>query len=261
MVRSIGALLLVMLCACSDSGGMPLEDAGGDAVVMDASDGAVVDGSMDAAPDAPACACSGVSTCCDGCMPRNLNVDCEDALICTRSRCSAAGACVSTGVPITCASPAEPECQAAMCSAPGGCATTHIREGMSCSDDNAGTGNDHCVSGACVGTVCQCSSGPCCDGCFFRPASFACIDDGPITATCTGPDFYGGLCPGVSRIHLQYGDRFCTGASSACTGTKVPSAVTTDGPCEPGGSNPEMPNVCRVDAGDPLGARCAFWCE
>lgn len=260
MHRSSFALLLLVVCACS--GGEPSEDATADGAV-DASSDAAKDASLDAgdaATDAPSCVCTGVSTCCDGCMPRNANADCADALVCTSSACNILGVCVSTGVPVMCTPPAEPECQMRSCAEPSGCATANIREGMSCSDDNAQTYNDHCASGACVGTACECSSGACCDGCHFRAATFKCIDNGPVSATCSGMDVYGGLCSGLHRVTHQLGDRWCTGASSTCSGTIVTNPSTVSYPCEPDGMNMAHPTVCRTDASDPLGARCAMWC-
>jgi hypothetical protein len=256
----IGVLFLVLAAACS-GGEMPDMDAGDGSA--DASSDAQMDAMADAAPDAPTCTCAGVSTCCDGCLPRNVGADCVDALVCTTSACNIAGVCVSTGVPVSCPAPAEPECQASACSSPGGCATSSIREGMSCSDDNAQTYDDHCASGACVGTACECASGPCCDGCHFRANTYQCVTNGPVSATCTNTSTYGGACVGTSRVNVQYGNRFCTGAASACTGTidVPPGSMTVNSPCEPAGPDWNMPNVCRTDAGDPLGARCDYWCE
>ena len=137
----------------------------------------------------------------------------------------------------------------------------HIREGLACNDDNPATYDEHCSSGACVGTACECSSGPCCDGCHFRANTFKCIDDGHVRATCTGTDVYGGLCSGMNTIHYRIGDRFCTGSSAACTSTSVEGPSSSFVPCEPTGENWDHPTVCRTDASDPLGARCAMWCE
>lgn len=58
---------------------------------------------------------------------------------------------------------------------------TPINEGKSC-----GTGKV-CRSGNCV--PCQCTSGPCCDGCNYRPTSYVCraaSGDCDIAETCTG---------------------------------------------------------------------------
>jgi hypothetical protein len=265
------AILLPLLIACSDGSQAmdaaidAADDATDGAVAMDASVDATIEAgpdAADAAPDAPPCTCSGVSTCCDGCMPRNMGMTCVDALVCTGSSCGAAGTCVSTGVPVTCTPPAEPECQLAACADPGGCATTNIRQGMGCSDDNAGTYNDTCNNGACVGTPCECSSGPCCDGCHFRANTHICEDDVAIAGDCDGPyDQVTASCGGTPSIILTMGDRYCSGSSSQCSGGTVANGITVHGFCtqvqdDGMGSMPSNPLRCMPEPGSPLGERC-----
>lgn len=111
-------------------------------------------------------------------------------------------------------------------------------------------------------SACECLSGPCCDGCMFRSAAHRCITNAPVTASCSGVNVYGGLCTGTNTVTQNNGDRYCPGNASTCTGTiDIPSGSSSLAiPCEPGGSDWDHPTVCRPDAVDPLGARCAMWC-
>lgn len=112
-------------------------------------------------PDA-GCACSGVSECCDGCMPISGE----------------------------------------------------------CSSPISGTGGDAaCMDGECIGEPCECDSGPCCDGCFFRPATYQCATGVIYEASCwTLSDACSGYSP---RIEERVGNQFCEGASAECDGEIV----------------------------------------
>lgn len=271
MFRLVPVALFVLV-ACSDGPG-PSIDAGGDGsadAATDAHDAAPVDASDanvdDASDAAPACTCAGVSTCCDGCHPRNGGMQCDDGLACkTSSTCQATGVC-GAGATVTCSTPAEPQCQAATCTEPGGCATASINEGWECNDGNAATYADLCTGGACVGTPCECSSGPCCDGCHIRDTSHKCLEDGPVAAECYGAVTQVTVsCSGHTNIRFTVGDRFCDGTSTACTGAAVPTATTIQGTCaviDPDGmpGSAVNPLICQPDGSDILGARCRRWC-
>ncbi len=265
-------LCLALIVGCSSRGVVadsgPDADSGdmadaSDSAMVDASDSSVVDSAADVA-EASVCVCVGVTPCCDGCLARNLGIQCDDGLACTTgSTCGAAGAC-GTGSAVSCAPPSEPECQSAMCAEPGGCATTNIREGMVCSDDNTQTYDDHCASGACVGTACECSTGTCCDGCHFRTPSFKCLDDGPIEGTCTGAfDQVTPTCGGTPSVSLRIGDRFCSATSSVCNGSAVPDPgdVYMNGTCYallPDGSPHDANNPlrCMASGSSTIGVTC-----
>lgn len=270
-MRFIGILVLACsLSACSD-GLFVVVDGGPDVALGDASEDADVlpdavtpDATPDAQPDGDACVCVGVTPCCDGCLARNVGVACDDGLACASdSTCSADGMCAG-GDPVACPPPAVPACQAAACSEPGGCATTSIREGLACDDGNAATYDDVCSGGACVGTPCECApgSGPCCDGCHIRPASFKCVDHGPIEARCTGAyDIVIPNCGGTPSVELTIGDRYCSGSSVACNGAAVSADEYTSGTCgqlmdDGMGSMPTNPLRCMPVAGSPLVNEC-----
>lgn len=93
-----------------------------------------------------------------------------------------------------------------------------MNEGGTCTAPIPGTGGAAtCVAGSCVGETCECSSGPCCDGCFLRPATEVCQADIVYDSHCESPS---AACPGYSaRISESFGDRYCSGTSSACDGS------------------------------------------
>ena len=83
---------------------------------------------------------------------------------------------------------------------------------------------------------CECSSGACCDGCYFRPSTYACITNDVVSAVCESSTSGNGTC-GTSkwRIKETFGDRFCNGWSASCSGTIVPRATAAiiSRPCSP----------------------------
>lgn len=73
------------------------------------------------------------------------------------------------------------------------------------------------------GAACECSSGPCCDGCHLRPATYACSV--VITSGCTGNS----LCQGRGRVAEVGTDTvYCTGLSESCAATAITTITTTD---------------------------------
>lgn len=70
--------------------------------------------------------------------------------------------------------------------------------------------------------MCECSSGPCCDGCMFRSVDVVCSDRWR-KVTCTA---------GVTGQVIHY-DQYCSGASSACDGSRKENR-TREIDCSPG---------------------------
>ncbi len=166
--------------AASDSrGDSGPRDSGTDSGPKDSGTDSGYDAGHDAGHDAgPACTCSGASTCCDGCLPRNLGMSCDDGQTCSAtSTCDAAGACVFATS--SCSVP-TPACQAPACIEGAGCgAPTNINQGGDCDDGNANTYADKCSSGACAGTPTECSTNN--GGCGVGET---CVGHDPAPATC-----------------------------------------------------------------------------
>lgn len=253
------------MCACE--AGRP--DLGPDD--MDVSDLPLDQGQDD---EGTACTCSSVSTCCDGCQPRNALAWCHGGGD-QYGRCGTTGGCNlgAPGAPVTCAADAchsvddsaLPSCVLVpannggacndgnattfgdTCDASGGCAGTTCvssppcisrswngsscvstpQTGTSCDDGNVSTYDDECqATGTCAGTPCECTSGPCCDGCFFRGTGHVCEAGRVVQTACgegTGPS-----C-GLRSVFSQLADVHCSGATTACNGSVVnrPGTVTT----------------------------------
>jgi iron(II)-dependent oxidoreductase len=72
---------------------------------------------------------------------------------------------------------------------------------------------------------CDCASGPCCDGCHFRPSTTVCATAAESTAVCSGS----GCGADVREI---VSDRHCPGEASTCSGELVarPSTLKEDCP-------------------------------
>ena len=80
---------------------------------------------------------------------------------------------------------------------------------MGCPDGcvDAGPGNnDYCDN-----APCQCNSGECCDGCYFRPSSHVCDPGVDVQYGCIG-----GGCG--ADVGVQTRDRYCSGGAAACDG-------------------------------------------
>lgn len=73
------------------------------------------------------------------------------------------------------------------------------------------------------GPVCECSAGPCCDGCHYRPTDYACQEtvtsDCSVNATCQGQKRFATVS--TARI-------FCSGSDTACNLPAVQEVVQTD---------------------------------
>lgn len=105
-------------------------------------------------------------------------------------------------------------------------------------------------------SMCACSSGPCCDGCGFRPASYVCAITHPFPSSCAGSSTF---CGGKARrLDLIENEVHCSGSGSACNGATVDTSRSID--CyEPTPGNFEQYGVCMPPAGE-LPARCALNC-
>ena len=106
-----------------------------------------------------------------------------------------------------------------------------LNAGADCNDGDATTHTDLCQSdGACRGTPCECTSGPCCDGCFFRGTDHVCEAMRPALSACSSG---AGEC-GQRGIETRHVSVSCSGASASCDGAEeavLGSIVTT---CETG---------------------------
>lgn len=105
--------------------------------------------------------------------------------------------------------------------------------GEDCDDGNVTTHTDVCgADGVCRGTACECTSGPCCDGCFLRDAGHVCDPMRFVNAECQDFTGCGG---GGSIVRRHYRQATCTGVSDACDGpfnnvyTSVPESCSSMG--------------------------------
>ena len=109
--------------------------------------------------------------------------------------------------------------------------------------DNLGAKKQECGAGACMNTsgqtaeceICECDVGVCCDGCNYRPANYVCDNDAQSEYACPW-----GTDPG-DEVGLRTRDRYCSGASSSCTGSysawsgwSVADFCSNAEVCEPG---------------------------
>jgi len=97
---------------------------------------------------------------------------------------------------------------------------TNRNEGKPC-----GT-NGVCLSGTC--TACQCSSGPCCDGCLYRSSGYKCADDITTEYGCPFGTALG------SDTYVRHQDQYCSGSSASCTGTLTWDNWTISKDCNAG---------------------------
>jgi|GEM_PF-952039 len=93
-------------------------------------------------------------------------------------------------------------------------------------------------------TTCDCSTGPCCDGCHYRSTDTVCAPAAATTTVCDGS----GCGANVREI---VSDRHCPGNGSSCTGNLValPSALKQDCPAykecsEAGGAHCVASDTC-----------------
>jgi hypothetical protein len=73
------------------------------------------------------------------------------------------------------------------------------------------------------GPTCACSTGACCDGCNFRPASYVCQDI--VSSGCTGDS----LCSMKPRVaHVAHNLMYCSGSGASCLGVQMSTNAMTD---------------------------------
>ncbi len=102
-----------------------------------------------------------------------------------------------------------------------------------------------------AGPDCECSSGPCCDGCSFRPVTHRCATEVVYSSRCTNPSE---ACPGYhDRISEDFGDIYCPGDAATCTG-EIDHVRTVSRSCWSSSS----PFFCSGPEGD---AACDHSCE
>lgn len=90
-----------------------------------------------------------------------------------------------------CAGVATGACEFAVC-AENKCVIVDREDNAPCDDGNAGTGDDKCNGGLCVGTACTCTTTSiCCDGCLPHTDGKACTED---DIDCTDDVCFGGIC-------------------------------------------------------------------
>lgn len=71
-----------------------------------------------------------------------------------------------------------------------------------------------------TGPTCECSSGPCCDGCHFRPATHVCEAERVTAASCGAAQHPTPACQsGKYYAYRTVADVYCSGSSSACDGS------------------------------------------
>lgn len=70
--------------------------------------------------------------------------------------------------------------------------------------------------------ACECSSGPCCDGCMFKGADVACTDRWTKM-----------VCEGTSAGNVTVYNRYCDGLSAECEG-RLEERYTLPRDCSPG---------------------------
>ena len=192
------------------------------------------------------CTCTGISACCDGCLPVNEGGECDDGDSCTKDDQCVAGFCVGTAY--SCVD--GPDCTDDVCGGDGSCdnplqtgwcliegecfedgdfdptegcrvcdaaktalAWTPLPDQSPCDDGDPGTGGDQCLEVTCTGTPCNCQGeNDCCGGCLALNESGPC-DDGEA---CTKDDqCTAGTCVGTSYVCLpdaiQCTDDLCDG--------------------------------------------------
>lgn len=131
-----------------------------------------------------------------------------------------------------------------------------INEGATCDSPRPGTGGDTgtCLGGRCEGAPCECSSGPCCDGCLYRPTDYVCERDRIYATRCVPTGIT--ACPGYSpSIEESFGNVHCPGDASTCTG-EIEHVRHGGHSCW----TMENPIYCVEDSPEPLAAHCAHAC-
>lgn len=143
------------------------------------------------------------------------------------------------------------------CNVPSACCDGCLaqNEGGACTNPIPGTGGEAtCADGSCVGQPCACSSGPCCDGCFFRPATYQCATDVLYASRCV--TIGETACPGYTdRISESFGNQFCQGDRPDCTGS-IEHVRDVSRLCW----TMDNPIFCVEDSAPPIAAHCAHTC-
>lgn len=107
-------------------------------------------------------------------------------------------------------------------------------------------------AGAAGAAPCECTSGPCCDGCHFRPRSTVCDEDQVAETQCvrsTTPNFL--VCgSNVTRVEESVQRQFCSGSSAQCDG---PTYHKADRRVE----CPDATPICVSNGEGPTAAACA----
>lgn len=120
-------------------------------------------------------------------------------------------------------------------------------------DEDSGAPRDDSGAGGSVG--CECTSGPCCDGCSFRPFGFLCSKDEVYESACVqGTPVEQRACPALPfRMRLEHQNVFCSGDAAACSGRAVHSKESFP-PCQNG-------SYCHEDSDAAISAACRPGCE
>jgi hypothetical protein len=167
-----------------------------------------------------------------GCTHVANSAGCSDGDECSSGDHCENGTCISTGN-VNCDD--KNPCTDDLCTPAGGCA--HINNGAPCSDQNACTVNDECVSGLCKpGASLACNDGnPCTDdscdqalGCLYAANTQACDDGNACTLndTCKG-----GACKSVIALDCD-DDNVCT--TDTCTPAQGCVHALNTAPCDDG---------------------------
>ncbi len=95
--------------------------------------------------------------------------------------------------------------------------------GSDCTECDEGYEKDE--SGNC-NEICECTTGPCCDGCHFKPETTVCDKQVSCgTERCYKSDYYAGnYCNGYIGANCR--KRYCSGASATCDGATSESELT-----------------------------------
>jgi hypothetical protein len=199
------------------------------------------------------------------CFPEE-GTGCDDGSVCTDpDACFPGGACVGT-VLIECSDPNVDDCVDIACHpVHGTCEPTVRPDGAACSDSNACTVGDICVSGGCHGSLIPCDDlNPCTDnacsaetGCIFPSIFIGECDDGDPCSQATvcknGECTNGQNSPAcgcdnaVDCVSFDDGD-VCTGVWD-CVGGSCEFKEGTEKDCDSEINNPCVVGTCEADSG------------
>ncbi len=208
------------------------------------------------------CACSGITSCCDGCQPINESGACDaDGNGCTVGDSCSLGFCIPGDAPDCSAE--EDDCNAGACISSGpdsfSCGKDpEPKNGWDCDDENPETGPDVCLNGNCVGDGCVCSVVDiCCDGCQPRNQGGDCnADSNGCTRndTCIDGACVPGSAPDCSHLDGACGDGVCVSIDFLSYECAVDGSAYEGDSCNDG--NPDTgPDTCQ--GGVCLGDGCS----